>query len=140
MQRNFLQVKNFLEERFPELRGGVISGGNYPPPASAILAQKLLSYVQMFTLVAMVVGESIWTFIPFIRSPPKWYYGAKQNPVPFLIGIFLIVPTIVQSYMTTGAFEISLNHDVLFSKIEQGRFPTAQELIAMFKQAGLTEA
>ena len=139
MQRNFLDVKGFLEHRFPELREH-ITGGNYPPPAFATLALQIVRGVQLVCIALFLLGDSIWTYIPFVqRRPPQWYLDAKANFTQIFLLLFFIVPSVINSLSTTGAFEIALDGNVVFSKLATGRFPTAEELIGLMKKAGLIE-
>ena len=41
----------------------------------------------------------------------------------------------LQSKITTGAFEIALDGEIIFSKIKSGRFPDGPELIDLFQRA-----
>lgn len=75
--------------------------------------------------------------MPFVKSPPTWYNTAKQYPMQTFIFLFFVLPTFVQSFITTGAFEIALDGAVVFSKIQTGRFPTGPELIEIFQKAGI---
>mmetsp|Transcript_84 Transcript_84/g.109 ORF Transcript_84/g.109 Transcript_84/m.109 type:complete len:139 (-) Transcript_84:315-731(-) len=134
MQRNYLQVKQFLEENFPQLRGN-ISGGNYPPPSWALHMLNLVSYVQMTAIALLLFGDSIWSMFSF-EKPPEWYNTCKKNKMQVFMLTFLIIPTFLQSYVTTGAFEIMLNDEVLFSKLDSGKFPTGDGLIKIFARYG----
>lgn len=136
MQRNFLTIKNFLEAEFPSLQNH-ITGGNYPPPAFAIHAMNLLSYIHLLAIAFLFMGDKLWSFMPFVKSPPTWYNTAKQYPMQTFIFLFFVLPTFVQSFITTGAFEIALDGAVVFSKIQTGRFPTGPELIEIFQKAGI---
>lgn len=138
MQRNFLEVKKFLENEFPELRGRV-TGENYPIPPAAAIAMNFVSALQVLCMAALLMGDSVWNYIPFVQSPPDWYYAAKENSMVVLIGMFLVVPTIVQKYVTTGAFELFLDGSMVFSKIELGRFPNGNDIIDIMTKAGLKQ-
>jgi len=131
-----MTVKQFLETEFPELRGK-ISGGNYPPPAYAIYLMQLISAVHMIAIAFIFLGDTAWNFVPFVQHPPQWYQTCKKFPMQTFIFIFFLVPTIVNSKLTTGAFEIMLDGEVLFSKISSGRFPNGPELVEIFAKAGL---
>lgn len=90
----------------------------------------------MVTVAFFFLGDGLW--ITFgCRTPPSWYLTCKEYPLQSLVFIFLIVPSFAQSFVTTGAFEIMCNGEVLFSKLETGRFPNGQELIEMFKNVGV---
>jgi len=138
MQRNFLQLKQFLEFKFPELEGK-IHGENYPPPPYATFLGYFVSGLQFFAMLSMLVGDGIWSYVPFVHAPPSWYYGIKANPVPALIGMFILVPTMASSMVTTGAFEVELDGIVIFSKIATGAFPQGTEMVMKLMQAGLTK-
>jgi selT/selW/selH-like putative selenoprotein len=136
MQRNYLTIKQFLESEFPSLQDN-ISGGNHPPPPFAVLMMKALSYIHLLAIALAFMGDKIWSYIPFVKSPPGWYVTAKQYPMQSFVLLFFIVPTFLQSFVTTGAFEIMLDGKILFSKIQTGRFPDGPELIEIFENAGL---
>lgn len=133
-----MTVKQFLETEFPELRGK-ISGGNHPPPEYATYLMKAISAMHMIAIAFIFLGDTAWNFVPFVSEPPQWYKTCRQYPIQTFIFLFFLVPTIVQSKLTTGAFEIMLDGEVLFSKISSGRFPNGPELIEIFTKAGLTK-
>lgn len=139
MTRNFQQVRTFLVQNFPELDGR-ITGGNYPLPPHAMIIQQALSAAQIFAMASVVMGDGIWSYVPFMGGrAPDWYLTAKENGTVVVIGLFLIAPTVVQSYVTTGAFEIELDGEVVFSKLKEGRMPNAHDLVGKFVDAGLTK-
>jgi len=134
MQRNYLQIKQFLEQEYPQLRGN-ISGGNFPPPYYVPYLQNLVTLLHVFTLATIFIGERIWTLIPFVRTVPSWYHDLKGYPMQTFIFIFLIIPSIITSQATTGAFEIMLDGEVVWSRLETGRFPDGPILTSIFGRA-----
>jgi len=134
MQRNYLQIKKFLEEQYPELRGN-ISGGNWPPPAYVGYLQNALSILHILTLAAVFLGETFWTFIPFVRTTPSWYANLKEYPMQTFLFIFVILPSIVSSAATSGAFEIMMDGEVIWSRLQTGQFPDGQQLLNLFRVA-----
>jgi len=134
MQRNYLTIKQFLESEFPELRGN-IDGGNPPPPEYVQYLQQILSVLHLGAVAMIFMGDSVWSMIPMMSGPPKWYQTCKQYPLQTFMGLFFVLPTLIPSQVTTGAFEIALDGDVLFSKIAVGRFPTGPELVHLFQKA-----
>ena len=108
---NFLRLKELLRSEFPGQWSG-IEGANYPVPEWTKLAGTVVSAVQMFVMVLVMVGDSIWTYIPgFGRGPPEFYYKMKENPALVLIVIFLIIPSYVQSFANSGGeFLSASNH------------------------------
>jgi len=129
-----LQIKQFLEQEYPQLRGN-ISGGNYPPPAYVPYLQNLITLLHVFTLATIFIGERIWTLIPFVRATPSWYHDLKAYPMQTFIFIFMILPSIITSQAATGAFEITLDGEVIWSRLETGRFPDGPILLNIFARA-----
>jgi len=134
MQRNYLQIKRFLEEQFPELRGK-ISGGNWPPPPYVAYLQHALSIIHVLTIAATFLGDRFWTFVPFVQYPPTWYTSLKDYPMQTFAFIFVILPSIVSSAATSGAFEIYMDGGLLWSRLKSGQFPDGQQLEGMFRAA-----
>lgn len=137
MQRNYLTIKQFLESEFPALQNN-ISGGNAPPPPFATLMMKALSFIHILAIAFVFMGEKLFSFVPFVKTTPQWFITAKQYPMQSFVILFFVVPTFVQSFVTTGCFEIMLNGKVVFSKIQSGRFPDGPELIQIFETAGFS--
>jgi len=135
MQRNYLTIKQFLESEFPALQNN-ISGGNSPPPPFATLMMKALSYIHILAIASIFLGEKLWSYVPFVKTTPQWFLTAKQYPMQSFVILFFVLPTIVQSFVTTGAFEIMLDGRTVFSKIQTGKFPTGPELLDIFEKAG----
>ena len=44
----------------------------------------------------------------------------------FLIGAYMILNMIINSVSSTGAFEVYLDNQIIFSKLETGRMPQMQ--------------
>lgn len=131
-------MKVWLEGAFPELQGHV-TGGNYPPPPIVELVSNFLSIFQLLGIIFAVTGDSIFRMFGFQRTP-VWYEDVvMKNGVPIMIFLYLIVPQILNSYVVSGAFEVILDGtDLIFSKIENGQMPQANDLIAPLTKAGLT--
>jgi hypothetical protein len=105
MKANFLRLREFLVKEYPG-QWNSIEGGLYPAPEWTKYVSSLLSAVQMFTMIVALVGDSAWTYVPGFRTPPEFYYKMKENAALTFITIFLIVPSYVQSFAATAAFEI----------------------------------
>ena len=86
-QRNFLQVRKWLESNFPELEGNV-TGENYPPPPLVELLQKLLSVVQLCGILFAVLGSNVFSLFG-IRRVPNWYYTVEKSSVQIAIVVYL---------------------------------------------------
>ena len=58
MSRNFLELKKFLEMKYPSLIGS-IEGGNYPLPPYAVMIVSLVGYLQMATMIMLFAGNKV---------------------------------------------------------------------------------
>jgi selT/selW/selH-like putative selenoprotein len=57
-----------------------------------------------------------------------------NKPVAFF-GLFM-VNSVGNSFMSTGAFEIYINDDLVFSKLENKRFPYAEDVVTFIGALG----
>lgn len=133
MQRYFVDLKNFLETKYPELRGHV-TGGLYPPPSHAVLLANLASYLWFGGIFLMVGGSS---FLRNMNIPvPDFVRQLENNKLPVFLGLFMI-NNLANSMVATGAFEVYLDDTVIFSKLEMKRFPAAKDIVQMLSMHGL---
>lgn len=139
MKRNYNSVRRFLEENFPDLKGR-ISGGNYPPPPIIELLLKLLTAVQVLAMGLMLFGDRLWTSVFRMRYVPSWYYPIKEYGFQCALAVFFLLPNLLNKFVVTGAFEIIVDGNVGFSKLEMGRMPTAPEIQIIFENLGLVVA
>lgn len=134
MARNFAQVAQFLRQNF---EGIEVEGGHYPPPPILEFLARILSILQLVGIAWMLVGgEKLLGWIGF-RRMPRLYFVIQENPVPFAIFFFLVIPQIIQKSTATGAFEIYLGEEELFSRIKEGRFPDKMDLMRSLTAAGI---
>jgi len=131
-----MELRKYLEGSYPELRGR-ITGENYPIPPAAAAFANFVSIAQVFLMATVFMGDAVWNYVPFFSGPPDWYFAMKENSAVVVIGAFLVVPTIAQKYVTTGAFEIILDGQVVFSKLELGRFPNGNDIMEIMTNAGM---
>lgn len=134
-QRNFLQVREWLHQNFPELVGKV-TGANKPPPPMVELLLKLLNVIQMGGLLFVVLGRNVFNLVGMAQAP-RWYSTVEKNGVQIAIFVYLLLPQILSKYLVTGAFEIELDGNTIFSKLKTGRLPQYADLMEPLVSAGL---
>lgn len=66
---------------------------------------------------------------------PTLFPCNQQAPVG--IFLFLLLPQILSKWIITGAFELFLDGEEIFSKLSRGGFPTSEELIQILGDHGL---
>ena len=139
MDGNFWSVKKFLEKTFPDLDGKV-TGANYPPPPIVEPLLKIISYAQFLFMAFIIFGDRVWTSFLRFRQVPSWYYTVKKYGFQCGVVIFFVLPRILNRFLLTGAFEILVDGELLYSKLELGRLPNADELIRIFEKLGFTQS
>jgi selT/selW/selH-like putative selenoprotein len=140
MKGNFLKVKGFLEGHFPELRGK-ITGENYPTPPILELLQNLMSIFQLAGMAWMIFGgQALFRMLGFVE-PPVIYFTIQEYGTQIAVALFLLIPQLLARFSATGAFEVVLDGQrVIWSKLEEGRFPSAEELTGPLVKLGLAKA
>ena len=131
-----MQLRQFLEQRYPHLIGN-IDGMNYPPkPLNAFIAQTV-GMLQMFGMLFLFAGEFIAGMIGMPLSNEAKAYLSENKMMLFMC----LFPCngFAQSLIATGAFEVEFNDVVVFSKLETGRMPRLDELLQGLHGAGLKE-
>jgi selT/selW/selH-like putative selenoprotein len=130
---SFQQLKNFLESKFPREFVKVV-GGEHPPTSFAALALKLANIAQVFGTVFAFGGEQLINFLGLQRNPMAIQLIERKMQVLMFSFLF---NSIAQSMAKTDAFEIFMNGEKIFSKLETKRYPTVQELLLELSKRGV---
>jgi len=132
MKNNFLGLKNILEQHISEFRGNVI-GDVYPPSTFAVWIAEIAGTLWMLGIALIIFGKSIFDItglpVPFFIE-----YIANNKVQTFII--LFVINNIGHSLLATGAFEIYLNDELIFSKLQAGRFPTMNEMFSILNSHG----
>jgi len=67
----------------------------------------------------------------------SWCERVVMLTILFFRTFFFILQ--VQSFITTGAFEIELDGELIYSKLETGKMPTGVDIIGALTKAGLKQ-
>lgn len=87
---------------------------------------------QVGAAVAYFLGEQICSSLRF--APPPLLRSMHENPLLTVGGVYGL-DVIAQTLKSINAFEITYNGRVLHSKLQTGRFPELQELLASLLKA-----
>jgi len=119
-------VKSLLSDKYPNLK---VVGTNYPVhPTKAILSKALMT-VQMGLLGVVIGGEQVLGAVG-ITMPDAMVARLKDNKFGIGMGIWVVGNLVVSSLGNTGAFEISYDGQMVFSKLDSGRMPSVQEIFS----------
>lgn len=133
MKGNFLQLKRFLENQYPELQNR-ISGQTHPPTATGEFIGMITQIIWFGGIALLLGGSQIFGMLQM--QEPEWYGWMKANTGTVFIGLF-IINNIGSSMMTTGAFEVYINNELIYSKLQTGRMPTGSDITMALERFGL---
>ncbi|KAE9552489.1 hypothetical protein FO519_004302 [Halicephalobus sp. NKZ332] len=120
----FDQFSQIVTEKFPGIN---IEGGNYPPTTMKALAAQFLSIAKMVLIVSLIFNRNPFEAVGM--QTPGFFVWMTQNKVSACMMLFLFSNSIEGMLMSTGAFEIYLGDELIWSKLESGRIPAPTELI-----------
>ena len=69
-------------------------------------------------------------------QPPDWYNTVKDNKMQACMFLW-IANSMATAQLATGAFEISYDGDIIFSKLAEGRWPQPEELMRALTMKGV---
>ena len=120
---SFDQISNYLSQNHPNI---IVNGDQYPLPPTKMILSKLITYVQYGIMIFMVAGD--WVFTKLGITPPPIYYRLKEKQFVVIMGIMFIGNNISSMLTSTGAFEVYLDNNLIFSQLASGKIPTTQEI------------
>ncbi|CCI43590.1 unnamed protein product [Albugo candida] len=118
-----MEVKKHLVHRYPQLQDRIY-GENYAVHPILQLFAQFLGYAQFILMILIIFGDKIFRQFGWDETHIK---KAMDNRIACFT-VLILLGTISQKLVSSGAFEIYLNDDLIFSKIQSGRWPTIEEL------------
>jgi selT/selW/selH-like putative selenoprotein len=128
----FQSLETYLQQRFPTV---IVEGSEYPLTPMKKMLGKGLTFLQYGLYAIMMVGDKIFPMIGV--TPPSIYYRMKEKKVMAMIGIMFVGNQLQSMASSTGAFEVILDGETIFSKLNSGRMPTNEEIDAILTSRGL---
>lgn len=106
-----------------------VKGDNYPAPPAKQLFASGISYLRIVLILLLLSGT--YLFDTLDQPVPEWYTSAMDNRMMVIVGIFFMGNMIESSMLSSGAFEITVNGEVVWSKLETGYLPSLEHLISL---------
>ncbi|KAJ8533075.1 hypothetical protein K7X08_015964 [Anisodus acutangulus] len=117
-------MKNMLDSQFP---GVHVVLANYPPPLPKRLLGKVVPVFQFGVIGLVMAGEQIFPRLGF-AVPPPWFYQLRANRFGTMATTWLLGNFFQSMLQSSGAFEVYVNGELVFSKLKENRFPGEIEL------------
>eukprot|EP00808_Paulinella_micropora_P031457 g62301.t1 len=111
-------------------RAARVSGMIYPPSPNRAMASSLLSWVFMLGLIILFAGEAIFKTLKF--EPGLKLVKALQENQVVTIALLFACNFLATNLVNTGAFEVYMNDELVWSKIQTGQLPDAAVLLKEF--------
>ena len=114
--------------------GLIITGGNYPPTATQTMIAQITQGLWFAGLALTFGGAQIFNALGV--KPPALYEQAQQNKM-MVLGSLWFVNNFGNSQLSTGAFEMYLDDELIFSKMNsKGTVPSGEDILRIMKEAG----
>lgn len=136
MKKNFVNLRGYLINKYPQLERSV-RGENYPVAYPLQLLATTVGMLQTMSMVFVFFGGRIFTSMGM--QEPSWFEVMKNNKMA-VIGSMMLLNSVVQSSVQSGAFEIYYNGRIVYSKLDTGKMPTIQQIISGLEGAGMLES
>jgi selT/selW/selH-like putative selenoprotein len=120
-----MHYKRSLESRYPQVE---VLGARHPVPVVYQIIASFASQAQMFAMAALFFGETVCGWLKM--QAPDLLKQAQENRM-MTFGVIFLTNSMAQGLVNTGAFEISFQDKLVFSKLQEGRLPEVNELIQL---------
>uniref|UniRef100_A0A0N5C758 SelT-like protein n=1 Tax=Strongyloides papillosus TaxID=174720 RepID=A0A0N5C758_STREA len=126
----FEQFSSVIREKYPNIE---IHGENYPPVYWKSLTAHVVGIAKFAFIFLIISGKDPLLILGIsLPSLSNWY---MNNKISSCMMIFMLSNLIEGMMMSTGAFEIYLGDEKVWSKLESGRVPSPSELITILTQS-----
>ncbi|VDK69240.1 unnamed protein product [Litomosoides sigmodontis] len=125
----FEEFSRYIHEKYPSMK---INGANHSPKAWKNALAQIIGLGKIVLIALIVMGQD--PFASLGQPTPRIFSWAISNKISSCMMLFLLSNTIESSLMSTGAFEIYLGDEQIWSKLESGRMPSPLELVQIVDQ------
>ncbi|KAG9272171.1 selenoprotein T2-like [Astyanax mexicanus] len=119
----FQEYSRSISQLYPDIR---IEGENYPPKPLNKYAANFISYFKLLAIALVVTGQNPFQMLG-METPRIWSWG-QENKIFSCLMAFFLSNMLETHFLSTGAFEITLNDVPIWSKLQSGYVPNIQEL------------
>ncbi|KAI6191896.1 putative esophageal gland cell secretory protein 6 [Aphelenchoides bicaudatus] len=119
----FEQYSQVIHDKYPTIQ---IEGANYSPGALKSLLAQFLGFAKIGLIIAIVMERNPFTFLGM--NTPAIFNWMLSNKLSACLMLFMFSNSIESMLLSTGAFEIYIGDEQIWSKLESGRVPSPGEL------------
>uniref|UniRef100_A0A3Q3GAC6 Selenoprotein T n=1 Tax=Labrus bergylta TaxID=56723 RepID=A0A3Q3GAC6_9LABR len=119
----FQEYSKAISQLYPDIR---IEGDNFPPtPLNRVLGN-LVSYLKLLSILLIVSGQNPFVLLG-LDTPRAWTW-TQDNKIFSCLMAFFLCNMMETHFLSTGAFEVTLNDVPIWSKLQSGYVPNIQEI------------
>ncbi len=128
-------ASNIQKDLLSHLTNADINLETYPLDESKAFLSKLLTYAQYGFFLFLMILTSLRNSLTFI--PPKVFDFIENKK--FMIGMvaYFVISQLQSSVSRTGAFEVKVNNELIYSALENKILPTVEVLLHKIQDLGL---
>lgn len=119
----FQEYSRAISQLYPDIR---IEGENYPPTPLNRLLGNFFSYLKLLSILVIVSGQNPFVLLG-LQTPTAWTW-TQDNKIFSCLMAFFLCNMMETHFLSTGAFELTLNDVPLWSKLQSGYVPNIQEV------------
>ena len=131
-----MQVKQVLESRVQNIR---VEGEHYEVTGAPAHIAALIGHLRLVCFAFLFAGDMIFNAIGGLNTMPgpvkDGYTWIANNKFQFGMVVFLMSSVIQANLLQSGAFEIYINGNLEYSKLERGAmpdWPVIQEILRKY--------
>lgn len=113
---------------YPDIR---IEGENYPPTPINKFLGNLISYLKLLAILLIVTGQNV--FVMLGCATPRAWIWSQDNKIFSCLMAFFLCNMMETHFLSTGAFEVTLNDVPIWSKLQSGYVPNIQEIFQILE-------
>lgn len=101
----------------------------------------VIGFIRLFVIGLLIAGDTILGAIGGQQALPKaladLYQGIQNNKVQSFMAAFFLTSMIQTSLMQSGAFEIYMNDNLEYSKLQTGQMPDFHAIQLIYRKYGI---
>uniref|UniRef100_A0A3Q3KG69 Selenoprotein T n=1 Tax=Monopterus albus TaxID=43700 RepID=A0A3Q3KG69_MONAL len=119
----FQEYSRAIIQLYPDIH---IKGENFPPTPFNSCMANLISYLKLLSILLIVMGQNPFILLG-LHTPRAWTWS-QDNKIFSCLMAFFLCNMMETHFLSTGAFEVTLNDIPVWSKLQSGYVPNIQEI------------
>jgi len=132
----YKQLAGILQQQFgheyPDL---TITGDNYNPGGGRVMMSQIIGMLKMIVIGMIMFSFNPWTYFgsDVLGSTPSIVTWAYENKIYACLMTFFLCNMVETQLISSGAFEVTVNGEKVWSKLETGGAPQPATLVNLVR-------